>query len=547
MSTPKTFSDWIAQTGATHLWISEVAGWRRMSTTDISDDRLSAEIEASDLQIDSREVKKGDVYVALKGTQLDGHQFIGSAIQNGASFVLSETDTVPSVEWADVETPVLYVPNLREKLGKIAQWYYGNPAQKLSIIVITGTNGKTTISTLIWQALTGLGVKAGLLGTVGGFIGSKSIALTGGSPQMTTSDAIQLAKWMKEMVSEGVSHLVLEASSHALDQGRLNGLDISVAVFSNLSHEHLDYHGTIEAYAAAKKRLFDGLSTHSTAIINVSDDWGLEMVSNTDAEIWQVAFEQDMTRISSIDPAGLRKNYTLRFSDLVPTEGDGLRIIMESGGSSVEFLSQLQGRFNAMNLAEAFLALKALGYREEALLDVMPSLKGAPGRLEKIYTTAEHEPLVLVDYAHTPDALEKVATVAAELKKSRQRSAELWILFGCGGNRDRAKRPVMAEIAQRIGDRVIVTSDNPRFEDPERIIDEVCTGFQTVGAPFERFVDRTEAIQHAISEADATDIVLIAGKGHETGQIIGNQILPMDDRKEALKALETRAKKMEEV
>ena len=367
------------------------------------------------------------------------------------------------------------------------------------------------------------------------------------------------------MVQEGVSHLVMEASSHALDQARLNGLGISVAIFSNLSHDHLDYHGTMEAYADAKKRLFDSLLGSCTAIVNTSDTWGTRMVADTCAEVWQIAFEESDNRVSMGGPggevgsedevgslemadfAGSGKNFTLRYSDLSPSEGDGLEVMIHGDSSSVEFTSPIHGKFNAMNLAEAFLACKALGFREEAILEVMPSLSGAPGRLERIKTTTEQEPLVLVDYAHTPDALEKVSAIAAELKKSRESGAEVWIIFGCGGNRDRAKRPVMAEIAQRYADRVIVTSDNPRNEDPELIIDEVCTGFRIDGAPFERFVDRAEAIEYAILNAEPSDIVLIAGKGHETGQIIGDRTLPLDDRKEALAALQLRAKNMEEV
>lgn len=547
MSTPLILSDWIRLTGATRVWMNGSTGWNEFSIDDLSNDDLGKGISASELRIDSRNVEKGDVYVALKGTKVDGHHFIGDAVVKGASLVLCEADSAPVSGINGVKTPVLGIPNLRSELGGIAQSFYGNPAQKLSIVAVTGTNGKTTISTLVWQALSALGVKTGLLGTAGGFIGNKSITLANGAPQLTTSNAIQLAVWMKDMVQEGVSHLVMEASSHALDQGRLNGLDISVAIFSNLSHDHLDYHGTMEAYASVKKRLFDGLLGSSTAIVNTSDAWGASMVSDTHADVWQIAYEESEPSFSISDSANSHTSFTLHYSDLSPSEGDGLNVMINGERSSVEFTSLLQGKFNAMNLAEAYLACKALGFREEAILNVMPSLSGAPGRLEKIQTTTDLEPLVLVDYAHTPDALEKVAAVAAELKASTNRNGALWILFGCGGDRDRRKRPVMAEIAQRFGDRVIVTSDNPRNEDPELILDEVCKGFRVDGAPFERFVDRAEAIHYAILSADASDIVLIAGKGHETGQIIGDKTIPMDDRKEALSALEHRANKLEEV
>lgn len=574
MSPLNSFMDWIQLTegSASGMWMPVGEKWVYFTPKDTfkanafeSDitSVLSGGRTFADLCLDSRKVQEGDVYVALKGIHLDGHQFIGDALNQGASLVLCESEKIPEQAYAAHAVPILVIPDLRFELGRIAQGYYGDPAKKLSIIGVTGTNGKTTISTLIWQALTELGVKAGLLGTVGGFIGKQAIELSKGNVQMTTSDAIQLAKWMKEMVDQGASYLVLEASSHALDQGRLAHIPFTIAVYSNLSHEHLDYHGSLEAYATAKKRLFEGLSDKSSAIVNVSDAWGEFMVQDSAAHVWTVAFDEEPgksgesqesrepqesnepyeSRVDKINP------YSVQFTDVDPAQGGGLLIDLSHGnsGTSQRITSPLQGKFNAMNVAQAYLALRVLGWEPELAAEALSKSKGAPGRMQKVQSGLGAEPLVLVDYAHTPDALDKVASATSELLHSTGSDGKLWILFGCGGERDRLKRPAMAKIAQSFADHVVVTSDNPRYEDPEAILDEVCAGFSVDGAPFERITDRKTAIQETILKADAQDIVLLAGKGHETGQVIAGETLPLDDREEALKALRLRAQKMEEV
>lgn len=563
MSTPASLMDWIRLTGATRFWLSDRGEWVFTDTRNVSSiEKADEEVSFRDLCLDSRKVSNGDIYVALKGTQVDGHRFIGDAIGHGAALVLCESEEMPSQEFASHGVPVLTIPHLRAELGRISQAYYGNPSQKLSITAVTGTNGKTTISTLIWQGLLELGIKAGLLGTVGGFIGKHTLELPAGSNHMTTSDAIQLARWMRLMVDEGVTHLVMEASSHALDQGRLNGVPVAVAVYSNLSHEHLDYHGTMEEYAKAKKRLFDGLSDQSFAIVNGSDAWGTTMVKDSSAQVWIVRYSED-SGSGSVSDAGAdsgtesrfviasksKQSFTLRYTDVDPLQGGGLHIDLGHDDSD-EFLSvssPLQGKFNAMNVSQACLALQALGWKFAMAASALSKATGAPGRMEKVQSGHSDEPLVLVDYAHTPDALEKVASATADLVRHSGYGGKLWIVFGCGGERDRLKRPVMAEIAQRFADHVIVTADNPRHEDPESILDEICTGFDPNGSPFERISDRVDAIHKAVLNADSEDIILIAGKGHETGQIIAGKTVPLDDREEALKALHLRAQKMEEV
>lgn len=577
MSPLTSFMDWFQLTdvSASGMWIPVGEKWIYYTPKDTSKANafesdvnrvLSGGRIFADLCLDSRKVQKGDVYVALKGSYVDGHQFIGDALNQGASLVLCESDKMPEQAYAAHGVSILVIPDLRFELGRIAQMYYGNPANKLSIIGVTGTNGKTTISTLIWQALTELGVKAGLLGTVGGFIGKQAIELPKGNVQMTTSDAIQLAIWMKEMVDQGASHVVLEASSHALDQGRLAHLPFTVTVYSNLSHEHLDYHGSLKAYVTAKKRLFDGLSGNSTAIVNVSDAWGEFMVQDSAAHVWSVAYNgengesvkardfddtQDFRELSESLVPGVddKECYAVRFTNENPAEGGGLLIELSHGNSGTpqQITSPLQGKFNAMNVSQAYLALQALGWEPELAAEALSKSKGAPGRMQKVQSGLGAEPLVLVDYAHTPDALDKVASATSELLHSTGSDGKLWILFGCGGERDRLKRPEMAKIAQSFADHVVVTSDNPRNEDPEAILDEVCAGFNVDGAPFERITDRKTAIQETILKADTRDIVLLAGKGHETGQVIAGETLSLDDREEALKALRLRAQKMEEV
>jgi UDP-N-acetylmuramoyl-L-alanyl-D-glutamate--2,6-diaminopimelate ligase len=452
----------------------------------------------------SRYVKPGDIFVAVRGSAFDGHKFIPQAIELGASIIITE-----ELVEAD-ETCILVVSDTRTAMGTLALAMAGNPQDKLHLIGITGTNGKTTVATLVHQTLSRLDTKTALLGTVNKIFGSVEEQST-----LTTPGAVELASDLQKAVDYGCTHFVMEVSSHALDQRRTQGLQFEVAVFTNLSHDHLDYHKTIEAYQDAKKHLFDSLNDQATAIVNVDDLSGLRMVSDTKARIWELTLRDDDYKVAAMDASGL----------LIDMDGIFLQ-------------SPLTGNFNAYNVAQAFLTCVALGYSPRNVATALTECRGAAGRLENITHQLDEKsqpgkPIVFVDYAHTPDALENVLQTLQEIRKKDQ---TIHTLFGCGGNRDTSKRPAMAKIAARYSDVITVTSDNPRFEDPDAIIDEICAGFSE-NTTFQRITARDQAIHHVITSSDNSSIVLVAGKGHEDYQEINGNRHPMDDRAIAKKAL----------
>jgi len=456
---------------------------------------------------DSRSIVPGDVFVAVRGNAFDGHKFIPRAIEMGASVIISEE----LVENDDV--CVLVVSDSRLVMGPLALAMAGNPQEKLRLIGVTGTNGKTTVATLIYQALTAMGISSGLIGTV-----QKIFDQTEYKSMLTTPGAVELADDLRRAVEAGCTHLVMEVSSHALDQRRTEGLHFDAAVFTNLSHDHLDYHKTFDAYQKAKKRLFDSLPAQATAIVNIDDLSGRSMVTDCQATVWELTLKDDDYRIAQLDARGI----------LVDMDGLYLQ-------------SPLTGKFNAYNVAQAFLACVALGCSPANTASALAGCYGAAGRLENVTLKLDiplqnDQPAVFVDYAHTPDALENVLQTLQEIRSKNQ---TIHTLFGCGGNRDRDKRPKMAKIAARYSDVITVTSDNPRFEDPDAIIDEVCTGFGEHDH-YQRITDREKAIRHVIASAGADHIILIAGKGHEDYQEIGGKRHPMDDRALAGKALQQR-------
>ena len=457
---------------------------------------------------DSRQVSEGSVFIAVRGLQVDGHMFIENAVSKGASVVICED--VYYTEEDDV--CVVEVENTRNLVGPLAQAFEGYPARTLVLIGITGTNGKTTVATLVYQALRTLGARPSLLGTVGKRINDQAL-----ESLLTTSDAIELARDMRRMVEADSSHLVMEVSSHALDQRRVAGLEFDVAGFTNLSHDHLDYHATLDDYAEAKKRLFDSLDEDATAIVNGDDPHASYMLKDCRAQKVRFGFRNKL----DVD------------CRIVSSSSEGMRIEIDG----TEIASPLIGNFNAGNVALAFLACRALGYDDEAIAGALQNAAGAAGRLERVQAGSDvsGEPLVLVDYAHTPDALENVLSTLKDLKTEEQ---QLHLVFGCGGNRDRAKRPKMASVAETYADRITVTSDNPRDEDPDAIVDEIMNGFtEDTRAAVTRITDRREAIEQAIRDADPGTILLIAGKGHETYQEIAGERHPFDDREIARNAL----------
>ncbi len=457
---------------------------------------------------DSREVAEGDIFIAVKGLRSDGHHFIREAIDRGASVIITEKeiDDNDALLW-------LQVKNTRKLLGPLAQFITGNPAEKLTIIGVTGTNGKTTVSTLIWQILTTIGYKASLLGTVEKRVNSDEY-----KSRLTTADPIELSNDMRQMVDAGSEFLVMEVSSHALSQQRVRGIAFKVAVFTNLSHDHLDYHESMNEYASAKKKLFNSLDDTSWAITNLDDSRGKWITNSTPAKILSFSFSGK----------GLFK------AEILSADAEGSVLSIDG----IKIKTPLVGKFNAYNVIEALLACTALGIDGVRVARALMECTGAPGRMERVNSIAkrEKEPLVFVDYAHTPNALENVAATLSALKLPKQK---LIIIFGCGGDRDKSKRPVMAGIAEQFGDKVVVTSDNPRTEDPEAIIDEIMRGFRNSNL-VSRITSRHDAITNTIIEADHNCIVLIAGKGHETYQEVNGVRSHFDDREVTLEALKRR-------
>lgn len=455
---------------------------------------------------DSRESKQGCLFIAVKGTQTDGHQYIGQAISKGAKAVVCE-------ELPDkLEEGVTYikVDNSAKALGFIASNFYGNPSARMKLVAITGTNGKTTTVTLLHQLFRKLGYKTGLLSTVENMIDEEVLPAT-----HTTPDAIALNKLLKDMADQGCTHCFMEASSHAIVQHRVSGIDFAGAVFTNITHDHLDYHGTFEEYIKAKKTLFDNLSASAFALVNQDDKRGAIMLQNTKA---------------------LKKTYSLKHmsefrAKVLSNTIQGLEL--DINNTTVWF--KLIGDFNAYNLLAVF-GVAVLMYEDpEEVLTLLSSLSPAKGRFQVIPSNSGI--VAIVDYAHTPDALENVLKT---IKNIRTGNEQVVTVVGCGGNRDKTKRPLMAAISCQFSNKVILTSDNPRYEDPMEIIKDMQAGVgpsnykKTLVVP-----DRKEAIKTAISVSNAGDIVLVAGKGHETYQEIQGVKHPFDDREIVSELLKT--------
>lgn len=453
-------------------------------------------IRISSVQFDSRKVEKGDLFVAVEGTQVDGHDYIDQAIKNGAAAIVCQKDIKSSENVTFVKTH-----DSSRALAMIASNYYGNPSAKIKLVGITGTNGKTTIATLLYQLYRKLGYNAGLLSTIQNKINDKEIKTT-----HTTADALQINHLLNEMVSAGCSHCFMESSSHAIDQNRVAGLKYDVAVFTNITHDHLDYHQTFDAYIKAKKKLFDELSSEAFALVNKDDKRGMVMLQNTAAQ--KHTF-------------GIRTMADFK-ARILSNSMQGLELDIDSH----KIWFNLIGDFNAYNLLAAFGTGVLLGEDPEEILVALSSLQAVPGRFEKV--ALKSKIIAIVDYAHTPDALENVLNT---INNVRTRNEQVITVVGCGGNRDKAKRPLMAEIACKKSDKVIFTSDNPRDESPESIIDDMKAGVPP--SDFKKtltVMDRKEAIKTSLALANAHDIVLVAGKGHEDYQEIQGKRSHFSDR-----------------
>ena len=446
---------------------------------------------------DSRQVKPGFLFIAVKGTQSDGHEYISKAIGSGAVAVVCEklpgaiTDNITFVT----------VKSSGQALGIIAANFFGNPSQKLKLTGVTGTNGKTTVATLLYQLFGALGHRAGLISTVENRIVDQIIPSS-----HTTPDPIQLNELLKRMLESGCTHVFMEVSSHAIDQERIAGLKFVGALFTNITHDHLDYHITFENYIKAKKKYFDELGSDTFALVNADDKRGMVMMQNTKA-----------TKYSF----GLKKMVDFK-GKIITNSIEGLEL--EISGKTVWF--KLIGDFNAYNLLAVYGAAVLLGEDSEEVLIKLSSLKGAVGRFELVLPGSKK--IAIVDYAHTPDALKNVLETIAQFRSGNE---QVITVVGCGGNRDKTKRPLMASIACRLSDKVVMTSDNPRDEDPVEIIKEMQTGVMPTEARKTLIIaDREEAIKTACMMAKEKDIILVAGKGHETYQEIKGVKYPFDDR-----------------
>lgn len=462
------------------------------------------------IRVDSRLVKAGDVFVAVKGTIYDGSDFIAQAIANGAEYIVCRRGTaVPNdkCEFVPVDDPA-------KAAAILAQTSVGNPASKLTNLAVTGTNGKTTVAYLVRSCMQTAGQKCGLISTIVYDTGQTTL-----DANLTTPDCLTVAEQQSQMLKAGAKYMITEASSHALFQNRLAGIDFKAAAFTNLTGDHLDYHKTEKDYLAAKAKLFENLSPDATAVLNKQSPHTAQIAKKTKAKILWFAIDEPadiVARIESMDINGTA--FVLKYNEPRVTSHE----------SRVK--TPLLGRHNVSNhLAAAGLCL-AVGIDLQQITAGLSAIKTIPGRLEKLDTD---NAAIIVDYAHTDDALKNVLSTLRPLCKGK-----LIVLFGCGGDRDRTKRPRMARVAEKLADYIVVTSDNPRTEQPIAIIEEILAGFKNPNSPnIAVEQDRKKAIELALKNAAKDDIVLIAGKGHETYQIIGNRKLEFSDKKIALECL----------
>ncbi len=461
------------------------------------------DVDITGINIDSRKVEVGNLFVAMRGTQVDGHQFIPKAIELGAVAVLCEE--IP----ADVKEGVTYVKvaDCEECVGPVATTFYGNPTSKLKLVGVTGTNGKTTIATLLYNMFRKMGHKCGLLSTVCNYIEDEAVPAT-----HTTPDPIELNELLARMVEHGCEYAFMECSSHAIAQKRIGGLNFVGGIFTNLTRDHLDYHKTFENYRDAKKAFFDSLPKTAFAITNADDKNGMVMVQNTKATV---------------------KTYSTRsmadfVAHIIECHFEGMYLDIDNHEVGVQFI----GKFNVSNLLAVYGAARMLGKSADDILVVMSTLHSVSGRLEPVHSPDGYT--AIVDYAHTPDALENVLSAIHEVLNGK---GQVITVCGAGGNRDKGKRPLMAQEAVKQSDKVIITSDNPRFEEPQDIINDMLAGLnQQQMKKVISIVDRREAIKTACMMAQKGDVILVAGKGHEDYQDVKGVKHHFDDKEELRKA-----------
>ncbi|WP_281349711.1 UDP-N-acetylmuramoyl-L-alanyl-D-glutamate--2,6-diaminopimelate ligase [Ornithinibacillus caprae] len=474
---------------------------------------INTDMEINEIEMDSRKVKPGDLFVCINGFTVDGHDYVDEAINRGAVCIVAEKNM-------DVSVPVLVVSDTVRFLGMSAAKYYGFPTHQVPLIGVTGTNGKTTVTYLLESIFNHNKQKTGVIGTIQMKIGQDAFPVNN-----TTPDALFLQKTIKSMINYGVDKVIMEVSSHALDLGRVYGCDFDVAIFTNLSQDHLDYHDSMEDYLRAKSLLFAQLGNRyeekhpKFAIINVDD---------SSSGLLQRSTAQHVITYGCENEAHIR-------AENIKLDATGTSFILITPVGKVPIKSKLIGKFNVYNMLAASAASIALQIPLSVIKHAFEHIPGVNGRFQPV--KANHSYSVIVDYAHTPDSLENVLQTIHELAENK-----IYVVVGCGGDRDKTKRPLMAQIALTYADYAIFTSDNPRTEDPHVILKDMTDGLSDDQTNYEVIVDRKQAIHHAINLAQEKDVILIAGKGHETYQQIGHKKYDFDDRKVALKAMETKEK-----
>lgn len=491
----------MAKLSATTQLSTLLAGWGKV------DKAQDCQIAA--LQLNSQKVAPGDLFVALPGMTTDGRAYIEQALANGACAVLFEkigaSHNVLTKDAVKHNAPVIGIENLQQKLGIIAARYFGNPSKKLQMIGVTGTNGKTTTAYLLAQALALLGMRCGYSGTIGsGFIGNLQ------SSELTTMDAISVQQQLSRLLANQAAAVSMEVSSHGLQQGRANGIDFDIAIFTNLTQDHLDYHESMTDYADAKQKLFEFPSLNAV-VINSDDGFGntlLQLCKRREPGLTCISYGMESGELRPLELA--TNEHGIRF-----------KLALQGAASSQQIHSRLLGEVNVPNILAAIGCLLVMGYEMGAIAEAIADITPPPGRME-MFNNRATQPAVVVDYAHTPDALERVLKSLKPLCRGN-----LVVVFGCGGDRDQDKRAQMGRVAQAIADRVIVTDDNPRTESAAQIIEQIKQG---LSQPTTVIHDRKQAITEAIKYSNQDDLILLAGKGHEQTQTIGNAVKPLSDR-----------------
>ena len=448
---------------------------------------------------DSRKVKAGDLFVCINGPVADGHNYAKSAVENGAALVIAERDL-------GIENQII-VDDTHATFAEICGKWFGNPQNKLKVIGVTGTNGKTSVCYMIKKVLESLGHKVGLLGTIQNIIGNEVLP-----SKNTTPGVFELYELFSKMVNAGCDYAVMEVSSHSLDQRRVEGIRFAAAVFTNLTQDHLDYHGDMENYFLAKKKLFD---VCDLAVINIDDEYGKRLAADINC---RVATYSAKTNASTFSANGI--NF----------KPSGVDYDIVGFGTIGRIRLKTAGRFSVYNSLAAAVCTKELGMPLNEITAALSALEGVKGRAEVVNTGKDYT--VIIDYAHTPDGLSNILNTFKECPKNR-----LVVLFGCGGDRDKTKRPKMGAVAARLADYVIVTSDNPRTEEPGEIIKDILEGMKDISTPYKVIENRIDAINFAVANAKTGDIIVLAGKGHETYQIIGHDTIHLDEREVIADAL----------